>query len=65
MLPVPVGRVPPEGSGLTWIETGVGAKPQRIKRAPRRFGVAHKMGDMIEKDFVAGGKLAVDLVWRG
>src|SRR6202048_1402068 len=29
-LPVPVGRAgPPAGSGLTWIEIGVGANPAR------------------------------------
>ncbi len=46
-LPVPVGLTPPVGLGLTWIETGVGAKPQRAKRAARRFGVMNEMGEMI------------------
>ena len=57
-LPVPVG-VP---SGLTWTDTGVGAKPARRERRARRLRVADEMPDVVEEDLVAGGKLAVGLV---
>ena len=35
------------------------------QRASGRVSVAYEMGDMVEKNFVAGGKLTVDLVRRG
>src|SRR3984885_8119994 len=40
-------------------------KTATCKRTARGLGVAHEMGDMIEKNLVAGRQLAVDLVARG
>ena len=41
------------------MEIGVGRKTTAHQRGGGSLGVAHEMGDMVEEDFFATGKLAV------
>jgi hypothetical protein len=55
-LPVPVS-VP---SGLTWTETGVGAKPQRTNAWLAACAVRHEVANVIEENLLAERQLDVE-----